>query len=440
MGLLEGSQNQYYTGSNLGNYQFVTLESIINGFMVAYVGESKLIPKANPADVQFHAMRAAQELSYDVLRSFKSQEIEIPPSLKMMLPHDYVNYVKLSRVGDDGIKRLLYPTGKTSNPFPVLQAADGSYDFQISKRSVKLTVKPNITSNWTDGDYLALGFMSTSTPQTLQYMYFRFEESTDSGSLVYNQYTNPTGEGPVVGISVQSNSVATIAEDIAVAINNMGHHTAVTSLSEDGQTGYIDIEYKENLSGTPSAEGIYKANGTSGPGNAANGPSLAVVNAGTGPGSSLVQQSADSDTWENYKTQSSGNNSYDNDEFDLDARGRRYGLDPQHAQDNGTFFIDQRTGFIHFSSSLASETVILDYVSDGVGTDAEMVVHKFAEEAVYKWIAYGMVSTRSNMPDFVVQRFKRERFAETRKAKIRLSNIKMEEFTQILKGMSKIIK
>jgi hypothetical protein len=37
-------------------------------------------------------------------------------------------------------------------------------------------------------------------------------------------------------------------------------------------------------------------------------------------------------------------------------------------------------------------------------------------------------------------RFKMEKFAETRKAKIRLSNIKMEEFTQILKGMSKQIK
>jgi len=69
-----------------------------------------------------------------------------------------------------------------------------------------------------------------------------------------------------------------------------------------------------------------------------------------------------------------------------------------------------------------------------------MVVHKFCEEAVYKHIMYGLVSSRSNMPQYIVQRFKQERFAETRKAKIRLSNIKMEEFTQILKGLSKPIK
>ena len=35
---------------------------------------------------------------------------------------------------------------------------------------------------------------------------------------------------------------------------------------------------------------------------------------------------------------------------------------------------------------------------------------------------------------------KQEKFAETRKAKIRLSSIKIEEFAQVLKGMGKQIK
>ena len=75
-----------------------------------------------------------------------------------------------------------------------------------------------------------------------------------------------------------------------------------------------------------------------------------------------------------------------------------------------------------------------------MGTDGEMIVHKFCEEAIYKWIMYGVLSGRSNVPEAIVLRFKKEKFAETRKAKIRLSNIKIEEFTQILKGMSKQIK
>ena len=73
MGLLSQNQSQYYNSSNsanYGDYQFTSLENIINAFMFAYVGEDKIIGKVNRTDVQFHAMRAIQELSYDVLRSF----------------------------------------------------------------------------------------------------------------------------------------------------------------------------------------------------------------------------------------------------------------------------------------------------------------------------------------------------------------------------------
>ena len=69
-----------------------------------------------------------------------------------------------------------------------------------------------------------------------------------------------------------------------------------------------------------------------------------------------------------------------------------------------------------------------------------MVVHKFAEEAMYKHIAYAILSTRSNVQEYLVNRFKKEKFAETRKAKLRLSSIKIEELTQILRGKSKQIK
>jgi len=69
-----------------------------------------------------------------------------------------------------------------------------------------------------------------------------------------------------------------------------------------------------------------------------------------------------------------------------------------------------------------------------------MKVHKFAEEAMYKYIAYAILSTRANTQEYLVQRFKKERFAEIRKAKLRLSNIKLEEITQILRGKSKHIK
>ena len=83
---------------------------------------------------------------------------------------------------------------------------------------------------------------------------------------------------------------------------------------------------------------------------------------------------------------------------------------------------------------------MLDYISDSIGTDGEMRVHKFAEEAMYKWIAHAILNGRANTPEYQVARFKKERFAAVRTAKLRLSNIKLEEITQILRGKSKQIK
>ena len=130
MGLLDGiTQNEYYQGRNYGNYQFISLQEIIAQFEIAYVGEGKLIPKLNKLDIQFHAMRALQELSFDTFKSFKSQQIDVPPSLQMILPHDYVNYTKISSVDSAGIKHPLYPTKHTNNPFQIKQNNDGSYFF-----------------------------------------------------------------------------------------------------------------------------------------------------------------------------------------------------------------------------------------------------------------------------------------------------------------------
>ena len=78
MGLLKETAHGYYSGNDLGSYQFISLDHIINNFMIAYVGEGKIIPKIKRTDVSFHAQRAIQELSYDTFKSTKSQEIEIP--------------------------------------------------------------------------------------------------------------------------------------------------------------------------------------------------------------------------------------------------------------------------------------------------------------------------------------------------------------------------
>lgn len=292
MGIIISTQQEYYSeqfDNYFGNYQFVTLEHVINGFMVAYVGEGKVINKVNRTDVQFHAMRGAQELAYDVSHAHKAIEVEVPNSLQVILPQDYVNYTRISRVGDDGIERPLYPTKDTSHPIAYVQDANGDYVF-------------------TDGD-----------------------------------------------------------------------------------------------------------------------------NADT----------EDSTTWENFSTQNFADvtdDTWEADDIYIDTFGRRYGLDPSRAQSNGSYFIDQRLGKIHFGSNLVGKTVVLRYISDGLGTTAEQVIHKFCEEALYKWIAYGILSTKSNVPEYVVKRYKQERTAAIRNSKIRLSDLNPQEFTQIFRGKGKIIK
>ena len=72
MGLLDGTtQQSYYNGSSFGNYQFTSLNNIIDNFIVAYIGDGKIIQKAKRTDVAFHAQRALQELSFDTFKSTK---------------------------------------------------------------------------------------------------------------------------------------------------------------------------------------------------------------------------------------------------------------------------------------------------------------------------------------------------------------------------------
>jgi len=154
-----------------------------------------------------------------------------------------------------------------------------------------------------------------------------------------------------------------------------------------------------------------------------------------------VLTDSESTAWANYKsvTPSENQNDYQDDVY-WPLNGERYGIDPQHAQANGSFYIDENAGKIHFSSNISGKTVILDYISDSLGTEDEMKVHKFAEEAMYKWISCAILSGKSNIPEYQVNRFKKEKFAAVRTAKLRLSNLKLEELTQILRGKSKQIK
>ena len=115
MGIFIDAEQTYYgDGGNHGSYQFISLTEIIDPFRAAYVGPGKICEKVLDPDITFFAIRGMQELSYDTLKSTKDWEIEVPATLVMVMPVDYINYVKLTWSDASGIEHVIYPTSKTS--------------------------------------------------------------------------------------------------------------------------------------------------------------------------------------------------------------------------------------------------------------------------------------------------------------------------------------
>tara|TARA_R100001509_G_scaffold6402_1_gene3777 strand:- start:386 stop:1540 length:1155 start_codon:yes stop_codon:yes gene_type:complete len=286
--------------ANYGGYSYIKMEDVINNFMIGYVGENKLIPHVKRTDILFHAQRGLQEFSYDTLKSIKSQELTVPDSLSLIIPQDYVNYVRLSWIDDYGVQHPIYPV-----------------------------------NNLTD-----------------------------------SPYTVPIQDGD--GIPTQ---------------DGLGENLEGSSITDERWRTANDRLINGNL------------------------------------------------TWDEFY-----NASVYDWRWDKLAYGQRYGLEPQTSQRNGWFNINEREGKFSFSSNLKSRLIILEYISDGLAIDYDMRVPKMAEEAIYMHIAYSILSTRSNVQEYIVQRFKRDRRAALRNAKIRLSNIKLGEITQVMRGKSKWIK
>jgi len=472
MGLLDQTQQEYYDGSDYGNYQFTSLDDVISQFIVAYVGEDKIISKIKRTDVAFHAQRAMQELSFDTFKSTKSQEITVPASLQMILPQDYVNYTKISWVDSTGIKHLLYPASKTSNPTTTIQDTDGiptpqiitavgdlvsgSSDVVLDAEYKNIEVGMAIT-----GPYIPEGTFVKATANASNITTITMYDGDDTATVA-NSAIVPLISGTTTGIS---NTDTTLTFSKLIDTTSAQFFGGDEIYSENAShivenLSWIDqstVTWDFKITGTAAELTGIKIGMLVSHDNFPIGTTVTNVsgttivvsdtpdNTAAVTGAEVTFISTDlqnSDTWSNYKSgtpsENTNNNYTTNNYWPLD--GTRYGLDPQHAQANGSFYIDNISGKIHFSSNISGKTVVLDYISDSLGTDGEMQVHKFAEEAMYKWIAHAILSTRANTQEYLVNRFRKERFAAVRTAKLRLSNIKLEEITQILRGKSKQIK
>ena len=440
MALLNQTQNEYYEGDNYGSYQFVTLQDIINQFMVVYVGEDKIIEKAKRFDVAFHAQRALAELSFDTFKSVKSQEITLPPSLTMILPHDYVNYTKISVTDESGIKHPLYPTKNTSNPTPIFQNDDGTYHIKakgtLTNGSDQLVLNDKydnilvgmvisggvgdvegnvVKATSVSGGITTITMDNVSTLTQTAFANFEFKNKLDL-ILETETQVNVTSSGMTViaGTNfiagIDATDLSDVKKGMLVSSDLFPIGTIVTDVIASAGQVFTNSNALDN--GSPTS----------------------IV---------FTSTTNNSTTWTSYKNHEPKENTlkdydYDDQIYEQNV-GQRYGLSPQEAQINGSYFIDDNRGLIYFSSNLNGKNIVLDYISDGLGTEEEMKVHKFAEEAMYRSIAYGLVAGSKYLQP-LVQRYKREKFAAVRQAKLRLSNIKLTELVQIMRNKSKHIK
>jgi len=101
---------------------------------------------------------------------------------------------------------------------------------------------------------------------------------------------------------------------------------------------------------------------------------------------------------------------------------KNYNLRNDSSSKVPSFSIDRASGVINFSSGLASELCILEYVSDGMerGNDVDVSVNKLFESYIYAEIKYQLLSSRVGVQEYVVKRAKDERRALWLNAKIRI--------------------
>tara|TARA_R100001163_G_scaffold61239_2_gene51082 strand:+ start:902 stop:2572 length:1671 start_codon:yes stop_codon:yes gene_type:complete len=520
-----------------GNYQFVTLQTVMDQFLISYVGKDKIIPTVNKLDVQFHALRGLQEFSYDILRSHKGFEFTLPNKLSVILPQDYVAYTQVSWSDSSGVKHPIYYTHDTSNPRNPYQTPDDSLHGEDNPFALHAMGTFTAGSSVIELDGLYPQLFTGVTGTTHVYVKevnpglfdpaigggpteggVAFTMPSFKGCFVYAVWHDQTTGKTSIQLNSPNNGPNANNLQIAPSVSGKGHlefywgdvkstpfdpnkantfnlipelrlpvlfnpvfsatSNKITAPNANdiadirigmkvscsneffgtGNQRIRDIDYEAGiLYMEPSRQsGSHDTNVGVGVGF----PFFASTVAPTGTSFTTVPSISfydedmlaknsprinagpymyeESDTLSNFK--GTGNSDDSNDDEIRSFSGARFGLDSQRANINGTFYIDQTKGVMRFSSNLVGKTIVIDYVSDSVGQKREQIVHKFAEEAIYKWIAHAILATRSNTPEYLVQRFKKERFAEMRKAKLRLQNINFKEFTQLLRGKSKQIK
>ena len=105
---------------NLGDGQFLSLEDIINNYIVLYADEDAHGGMPKRVKLEALAKRAIQEFSYDTFR-VKDWEYTVGENARIPFPQDMVEFARLGWVDRYGIQRWLVPRKDNTNPRSTLQ-------------------------------------------------------------------------------------------------------------------------------------------------------------------------------------------------------------------------------------------------------------------------------------------------------------------------------
>jgi hypothetical protein len=303
------SDFQYYANSgnnpqnaNHGSYQYLSLSDIVTNFELNYTGDHSLINNIARHRIIFHAKRAIQELNYDAMKEIKTLEIDISDTLKVVLPPDYVNWVRVS-LYKDGLILPLTENIQTMASTTYLKDNQGGFMFDQ------------------DGNILSPEFSQLELDR----------------------------------ISGQQKSIY---------LNKNSPYNGREGWCVDGMWYF---EYR---------------------------------------------------------------------------MGARFGLNTETANMNPTFRVDKKAGVIDFSSNVGGETIILEYISDGMekGDDSMISVNKLFEAFIYAYIEYEILSSRVGVQDYIVRRCQKKKSALLSNAKIRMSDLHPSRLLMSLRGQQKWLK
>jgi len=287
---------------NWGSYQYVSLEDIVNNFMLMYSGNHSLVNNEERFKIIFHAKRGIQELNYDAFKEIKVLELNVSDRLRFVLPHDYVNWVRISLYKDQILRPLT----------------------------------ENIQTNWSRA-YL----------------------QDNNSNILFDQDGN-----------------ALSPENSNIDMDRIKGSKRSIYLNEGSPFNGLEGYYYDGL-------------------------------------------------WY----------------FDYQI-GARFGLNTETANSNPTFTIDKRGGVINFSSGMAGELCILEYVSDGMegGDNSLITVNKMFEDYIYAYIEYAILNSKLGVQEYIINRARKRKTALLRNAKLRLSNIHPSRLLMNMRGQGKWIK